>query len=149
MGITCNPKHLFENDADKHRKCFKLQAWVTQEYFTGREWENDNTVEPKYIRYLQTSKHVFFFYRPGKDEIPKDYKELKRIARAFAEQPDPLPTRDNNGDVVSLTEEEKIRWENFMSRRQGKRYIGNNEINNEINNAANTVSQIKNDDLPF
>lgn len=149
MGITCNPKHLFENDADKHRKCFKLQAWVTQEYFTGREWENDNTVEPKYIRYLQTSKHVFFFYRPGKDEIPKDYKELKRIARAFAEQPDPLPTRDDNGNVVSLTEEEKIRWENFMSRRQGKRYIGNNEINNEINNAANTVSQIKNDDLPF
>ena len=25
MGITCNPKHLFENDADKHRKCFKAR----------------------------------------------------------------------------------------------------------------------------
>lgn len=145
MGITCNPKHLFENDADKHRKCFKLQAWVTQEYFTGREWENDKTVEPKYIRYLQTSKHVFFFYRPGKDDIPKEYKELKRIARAFTEQPDPLPYRDDNGDVVSLTEEEKTRWDNFMSRRQGKRYSGNNETNN----AANTVNQIKDDDLPF
>lgn len=145
MGITCNPKHLFENDADKHRKCFKLQAWVTQEYFTGREWENDKTVEPKYIRYLQTSKHVFFFYRPGKDEIPKEYKELKRIARAFTEQPDPLPYRDDNGDVVSLTEEEKTRWDNFMSRRQGKRYVGNNDNNN----AANTVNQIKDDDLPF
>ena len=145
MGITCNPKHLFENDADKHRKCFKLQAWVTQEYFTGREWENDKTVEPKYIRYLQTSKHVFFFYRPGKDEIPKEYKELKRIARAFTEQPDPLPYRDDNGDVVSLTEEEKTRWDNFMSRRQGKRYVGNNDNNN----AANTVNQIKDSDLPF
>ena len=99
----------------------------------------------KCIRYLQTSKHVFFFYRPGKDEIPKDYKELKRIARAYAEQPDPLPYRDDNGNIVSLTDEEQTRWENFMSRKQGKRYGGSSEINN----AANTVSQIKDKDLPF
>ena len=145
MGITCNPKHLFENDADKHRKCFKLQAWVTQEYFVGREWENDKTVSPKYIRYLQTSKHVFFFYRPGKDNVPKDYKELKCIARKFAEQPDPLPCRDEDGNIVRLTDEEQTRWDNFMSRKQGKRMvIGNNE-----NQAAQSVAQIKEEDLPF
>lgn len=145
MGITCNPKHLFENDADKHRKCFKLQAWVTQEYFVGREWENDKTVSPKYIRYLQTSKHVFFFYRPGKDKVPKDYKELKSIARKFAEQPDLLPCRDEDGKIVKLTDEEQTRWDNFMSRKQGKRMV----ISNADNQAAQSVAQIKEEDLPF
>lgn len=121
MSITCNPKHLFQNDRDKQRKCFKLQAWVTQEYFTGREWENDNTIEPKYIRYLQTSCHVFFFFRPGKDEVPKDYKDLKRIAREYAERPDPLPYRDDDGNIVTLTDEEKERWESNKTRKQGRR----------------------------
>ena len=121
MSITCNPKHLFQNDRDKQRKCFKLQAWVTQEYFTGREWENDNTIEPKYIRYLQTSCHVFFFFRPGKDEVPKDYKELKRIAREYAERPDPLPYCDDDGNIVTLTDEEKERWESNKTRKQGRR----------------------------
>lgn len=121
MSIMCNPKHLFQNDRDKQRKCFKLQAWVTQEYFTGREWENDNTIEPKYIRYLQTSCHVFFFFRPGKDEVPKDYKELKRIAREYAERPDPLPYRDDDGNIVTLTDEEKERWESNKTRKQGRR----------------------------
>lgn len=124
MSIACNPKHLFENESDKQRKCFKLQAWVTQEYFVGREWENDNTIEPKYIRYLQTSKHVFFFFRPGKDEMPKDYKELKRIARVYAEKPDPLPYLDDDGNPVTLTDEEKERWENYRTRKQGRRAAG-------------------------
>lgn len=123
MSIMCNPKHLFQNDRDKQRKCFKLQAWVTQEYFTGREWENDNTIEPKYIRYLQTSCHVFFFFRPGKDEVPKDYKELKRIAREYAERPDPLPYRDDDGNIVTLTDEEKERWESNKTRKQGRRML--------------------------
>lgn len=121
MSIMCNPKHLFQNDRDKQRKCFKLQAWVTQEYFTGREWENDNTIEPKYIRYLQTSCHVFFFFRPDKDEVPKDYKELKRIAREYAERPDPLPYRDDDGNIVTLTDEENERWESNKTRKQGRR----------------------------
>ena len=145
MSITCNPKHLFENESDKQRKCFKLQAWVTQEYFSGREWENDKTVEMKCIRYLQTSKHVFFFYRPGKDEIPKDYKELKRIARAYAEQPDPLPHRDDNGNIVSLTDEEQTRWENFMSRKQGRRMAAPVATNNTMVSAPD----IKEEDMPF
>ena len=146
MSITCNPKHLFENDSDKQRKCFKLQAWVTQEYFVGREWENDNTIEPKFIRYLQTSKHVFFFYRPGKDEVPKDYKELKRIAKEYAGRPDPLPYRDEAGNPVSLTDDEKERWENFRTRKQGRRYASNNSNNN---NTANVLPQLDESDLPF
>ena len=143
MSITCNPKHLFENESDKQRKCFKLQTWVTQEYFTGREWENDNTIEPKYIRYLQTSKHVFFFYRPGKDAIPKDYKELKRIAKAFAEQPDPLPYRDDDGNIVQLTDEEKERWENNKIRKQGRRMAP------LVANNTTAVQDIKDEDMPF
>ena len=115
---------------------------VTQEYFTGREWENDNTIEPKYIRYLQTSKHVFFFYRPGKDEIPKSYRELKRIARTFAEMPDPLPYKDDEGNPIVLTEEEKERWENYRTRKQGVR-IANNQI------ATTNVPTVNAKDLPF
>ena len=141
-NILCNPAHLFENNSDKQRKCFKLQAWVTQEYFVGREWENDNTIEPKYIRYLQTSKHVFFFYRPGKDAVPENYKELKKAARDFAERPDPLPYRDENGDIVTLTEEEKERWENYRQRKQGRR------ITIQTANGGQTIN-IPKEDLPF
>lgn len=145
MSITCNPKHLFENESDKQRKCFKLQAWVTQEYFTGREWENDNTIEPKFIRYMQTSKHVFFFFRPGKDAIPKDYRELKRIAKAFAEQPDPLPYRDDDGNIITLTGEEKERWENNKTRKQGRRMASPPAITT----AAAVTPDVKEKDLPF
>ena len=142
MSITCNPKHLFENESDKQRKCFKLQAWVTQEYFVGREWENDNTIEPKFIRYLQTSKHVFFFYRPGKDTVPSDYKTLKQIAKAYAEKPDPLPHLDDNGTPVTLTDEEKDRWETNKQRRQGRRVAATTA-------AQPTVPDVPPDDLPF
>lgn len=145
MSITCNPKQLFENESDKQRKCFKLQAWVTQEYFTGREWENDNTIEPKFIRFLQTSKHVFFFYRPGKDVIPKNYRDLKRIAKQFAEQPDPLPYRDDDGKIVTLTDEEKERWENNKMRRQGRRLV----MPAATSTTAPTLPDIKEEDLPF
>lgn len=143
MNITCNPKHLFENACDKDRKCFKLKTWVTQEYFVGREWENDNTIEPKYIRYLQVSQHVFFFYRPGKDHVPADYKELKAIARRYTEHPDPLPYLNTDGTRVYLTPEEKERWEHYISRKQGKRstYKPND-------NASTTLDTI-NDDSPF
>lgn len=145
MAITCNPKQLFENESDKQRKCFKLQAWVTQEYFTGREWENDNSIEPKFIRYLQTSKHVFFFYRPGKDVIPKNYRDLKRIAKQFAEHPDPLPYRDDDGKIVTLTDEEKERWENNKMRRQGRRLV----MPAATSTTAPTLPEIKEEDLPF
>lgn len=145
MSITCNPKHLFENESDKQRKCFKLQAWVTQEYFTGREWENDNTIEPKFIRYMQTSKHVFFFYRPGKDAIPKDYRELKRLAKQYAEQPDPLPYRDDDGNIITLTDEEKERWENNKTRKQGRRMASPAAATT----ATAVASDVKEGDMPF
>lgn len=146
MGIVCNPPHLFQNDRDKQRKCFKLQAWVTQEYFVGREWENDNTIEPKYIRYMQTSCHVFFFFRPGKEEIPKDYKELKKLAREYAERPDPLPYRDDDGNIVTLTDEEKERWENNRTRKQGRRVI-QQQSNNQT--TTTNVPQINEENMPF
>lgn len=148
MSITCNPKHLFQNDRDKQRKCFKLQAWVTQEYFTGREWENDNTIEPKYIRYLQTSCHVFFFFRPGKDEVPKDYKELKRIAREYAERPDPLPYRDDDGNIVTLTDEEKERWESNKTRKQGRR-MSPPAAATAATTATAVMPDVSEDNMPF
>lgn len=148
MSITCNPKHLFQNDRDKQRKCFKLQAWVTQEYFTGREWENDNTIEPKYIRYLQTSCHVFFFFRPGKDEVPKDYKELKRIAREYAERPDPLPYRDDDGNIVTLTDEEKERWESNKTRKQGRR-LAPPAVATAATTATAITPDANEDNMPF
>ena len=39
----------------------------------------------------------------------------------FAEQPDPLPYRDDDGNNVQLTDEEKERWENNKTRKQGRR----------------------------
>ena len=72
-------------------------------------------------------------------------KELKGIARKFAEQPDPLPCRDEDGNIVRLTDEEQTRWDNFMSRKQGKRMV----IGNTENQAAQSVAQIKEEDLPF
>ncbi len=149
MGITCNPPQLLSNNSDKHRGCFKLQAWVTQEYFVGREWENDDSVEPKYIRRIETSSHVFFFYRPGKDPIPKDYSELKRIAKEYAESPDPMPYRDDDGNIVSLTMEEEERWKSFVSRRQGRRSSSAGNNGNTPGSGADMVSQIDKSDLPF
>ena len=146
VGITCNPNHLFENAGDKQRRCFKLKTWVTQEYFVGKEWENDNTIEPKFIRYMKTSKHVFFFYRPGKDAIPENYEELKRIAHEYSERPDPLPYRDENGDIVQLSTEEQERWESNKTRKQGRRAANNN--GNGSNGAA-MVQDIPKNDLPF
>lgn len=125
-NIKCNPEYLFENVSDRQRGCFKMKAWVTQEYFVGREWENDNTIEPKFIRYIQTSQHVFFFYRPGKDPIPTRYAELKRIAKEFAESPDPLPYRDDDGNIVMLTPEEEERWNAYQKRKQGGYAISQN-----------------------
>ena len=108
--------------------------------------ENDNTIEPKFIRYVQTSKHVFFFYRPGKDTIPTDYKELKRIAKEFVEGPDPLPYRDDDGNIVTLTQEEEDRWNAYQKRKQGSFTASQNAQNSS---AAATVSGIDKSDLPF
>ena len=94
---------------------------------------------------MQTSCHVFFFFRPGKDEVPKDYKELKRLAREYAACPDPLPYRDDDGNIVTLTDEEKERWENNRTRKQGRRVI--QQSNNQT--TTTNVPQINEEDMPF
>lgn len=148
MGITCNPDNLLVGEDNKRHGCFKLRAWITEEYFVGREWENDDSVEPKLIRRVKTSKHVYFFFRSGKDHIPESYDELKRIAKEYVEGPDPLPYRDDDGNIVTLTTEEEERWKAFTSRKQGRRQaIPNGSDSN--NNAAATVDEIDKSSLPF
>lgn len=148
MGITCNPDNLLVGEDNKRHGCFKLRAWVTEEYFVGREWENDDSVEPKLIRRVKTSKHVYFFFRSGKDHIPESYDELKRIAKEYVEGPDPLPYRDDDGNIVTLTTEEEERWKAFTSRKQGRRQAVPNGSDSN-NNAAATVDEIDKSSLPF
>lgn len=148
MGITCNPDNLLVGEDNKRHGCFKLRAWITEEYFVGREWENDDSVEPKLIRRVKTSKHVYFFFRSGKDHIPENYDELKRIAKEYVEGPDPLPYRDDDGNIVTLTTEEEERWKAFTSRKQGRRQAVPNGSDSN-NNAAATVDEIDKSSLPF
>lgn len=148
MGITCNPDNLLVGEDNKRHGCFKLRAWITEEYFVGREWENDDSVEPKLIRRVKTSKHVYFFFRSGKDHIPESYDELKRIAKEYVEGPDPLPYRDDDGNIVTLTTEEEERWKAFTSRKQGRRQAVPNGSDSN-NNAAATVDEIDKSILPF
>ena len=147
MNIIVNPEHLLVSEDNKRHGCFKLRAWVTKEYFVGKEWENDDTVEPKYIRKVETSKHVYFFFRSGKDHIPDNYDDLKRMAKEYVEGPDPLPYRDDDGNIVTLTTEEEERWQTFVSRRQGRR-TGNQSVNNG-SNLAEQVSKMEDNGLPF
>ena len=96
---------------------------------------------------VKTSKHVYFFFRSGKDHIPESYDELKRIAKEYVEGPDPLPYRDDDGNIVSLTPEEEERWKAFTSRKQGRRQAIPN--GGDGSNAAATVEEIDKDTLPF
>lgn len=148
MNIICNPENLLVGEDNKRHGCFKLRAWITEEYFVGREWENDESVEPKHIRRVKTSKHVYFFFRSGKDHIPESYDELKRIAKEYVEGPDPLPYRDDDGNIVTLTTEEEERWKAFTSRKQGRRQAVPNGSDSN-NNAAATVDEIDKSSLPF
>lgn len=149
MNIICNPESLLVGEDNKRHGCFKLRAWVTKEYFAGKEWDNDDSVEPKYIRRVETSKHVFFFFRSGKDSIPESYDELKRMAKEYVDGPDPLPYRDDDGNIVSLTPDEEERWKNFVSRKQGRRTANNNQVNNGNGSDASMVPDVPQEDLPF
>lgn len=147
-NIICNPENLLVGEDNKRHGCFKLRAWITEEYFVGREWENDDSVEPKHIRKVKTSKHVYFFFRSGKDHVPESYDELKRIAKEYVEGPDPLPYRDDDGNIITLTTEEEERWKAFTSRKQGRRQAIPNGSDSS-NNAAATVDEIDKSSLPF
>lgn len=124
IGVCCNPQQIFDNNSTaKTRGYFKLKAWVTKTYFSEKEWLKDNTVSPKQIRELERSESVVFFYRSGKDTIPENYEELKTKYKEFISTGvDPLPIRDEDGNIVYLTEEEKLRLRDSNNRKQGKSY---------------------------
>ena len=90
---------------------------------------------------------MFFFYRPGRDTIPTDYSELKRIAKEFAEAPDPLPYRDDDGNIIQLTQEEEERWNAYQKRKQGRFASAQNAQNSS--NAEAAVAGIDKSNLPF
>ena len=63
------------------------------------------------------------------------------------EGPDPLPYRDDEGNIVTLTQEEENRWNAYQKRKQGSFAASQNAQNG--NTAAATVSGIDKSDLPF
>lgn len=123
IGVICNPPQIFINNSTAlQRGYFKLKAWVTKSYFTEKEWLKDSTVSPKQIRELQRSESVVFFYRSGKDEVPENNIELMKKYKDFIMEPDPLPIRDEDGNIVYLTEEELLRLRDSNNRKQGKSF---------------------------
>lgn len=144
INVVCNPPHLYvKGSKAEQRRYFALQAWCTQQYFYGKEWENDKTVNPKQIRELKRSENVVFFYRSGKDYIPANNEELMTAYNDFVRmRVDPLPILDENGVPVMLTDEEKERWRDFKDRRQGK-YKGSSV------QSAEAAPFVKEEDMPF
>lgn len=121
INVICNPEHLYEKGKkEEKRHYFILRAWVTNRYFYGKEWQGDHTVQPKQIRELEQSQYVVFFYRTT-DVVPADRDELMQRYREYCNRPDPAPILDENGDAVTLTEEERQRWRDYKDRKQGKR----------------------------
>lgn len=129
-GIQMNPPQLFKKADGKVLKkaeqtnYFAHQAWRTRRYFDGREWEDDQTIQPKQIRELTRTEHAVYFYRIGKDQIPANNDELMKQYAVFITQPDPAPITDDNGNIVTLTEEEQARWRSYLDSRQRKRVAG-------------------------
>jgi hypothetical protein len=122
INVVCNPPRLYKKDSrEERRRYLSLKAWVTEIYFAGNEWKGDTTVEPKAIRQLEQSQYVVFFYRTDKDKIPAGRDELMQHYKDFIRQPDPAPFRDENGNVVALTDDEKQRLQDYQDRKQGKK----------------------------
>lgn len=146
IGVVMNPPHLYKASA-KLKGYFQLKAWITQRYFFGKDWEGDDTVQPKMIRELRKSANVVFFYRTAKDHIPSDNDELMEHYKDFISKPDPAPITDENGDVVVLTDDEKQRWRDYKDRRQGKRiYTAPSANGTEPATAEPSKAE---EDLPF
>lgn len=146
IGVVLNPQHLYKAGSSAERKrYFQLKAWVTQRYFYGKEWEGDDTVQPKQIRTLESSQYVVFFYRIGKDKIPADNAELKAVYRDFLRRPDPAPILDEDGNAVTLSDDEQRRWRDYKDRKQGKRILQAPAAQG----AAAPVVQQDDEDLPF
>ncbi len=149
-NILVNPPQLFKRkdgtvlSALAEINYFRHMAWRTRRYFTGKEWEEDDSISPKQVRELGRTSHAMYFYRKGKDEVPADYDDLLVVYKRFASSPDPAPILDEQGEVVSLTEEEKLRWRAYLDSRQRKR------LPLTATAATGTaLSPAKEEDLPF
>lgn len=146
-GITMNPPQLFKKNKNGQpskaelTNYFSHKAWCTRRYFEGREWEGDTTIQPKQVRELVRTEHAVYFYR-SKDKQPADYDELMTAYAEFLKQPDPTPILDDQGNVVTLTEDELSRWRNFKDRKQGK-YGGGST------SSTPAPPEVKDEDLPF
>ncbi len=150
-GILMNPPQLFKKaDGQVLKKAeqtnyFAHQAWCTRRYFEGRDWEDDATIAPKQIRELVRTEHAVYFYRQGKDPIPANNNELMKVYNRFVTQPDPAPITDDNGNVVTLTEEEQTRWRNYLDGKQRKR-VGGTAL---AAAASATTASPPEEDMPF
>ena len=119
-NIVMNPPQLFVNaDGSVLKKAertnyFARQAWCTVHYFEGRDWERDKSIQPKQIRELTRTDHAVYLFRPGRDDIPANNNELLRRYEDFLKEPDQAPRRDDSGKLVTLTEEESLRWRRYL-----------------------------------
>lgn len=149
-GIVMNPPQLFKKSdgtvlkKPEQTNYFVHQAWVTQRYFEGRDWEEDTTVRPKQIRELTSTSHAVYFYRTGKDNIPADYDALMEDYKSFLTRPDPYPILDEQGNKVALTEEEETRWRAYLDGKQRKRVAPSPQ-----GTQAQPASPQPQEDLPF
>lgn len=125
-GMVVNPPQILVDENGKRLTTyqsgyFRLQAWKRYDYFVGKEWENDPTVQPKYIREISAA-NVIFIYRKDDKNIPANYNELFARYKAFIKQGvDPDPILDEDGQPYKLTYEEQERWKAYQDFKQGKR----------------------------
>lgn len=114
MGINSLPDVCLSGGT-KGKKYLRAKAWVRQTYF-----EDEKIWGPgmrKDIRVLMQSQSCLFFCRKGNE--PANYEEVRRICRDYAANPDPEPYLDPDGNPVELTEEEKTKWDNYLTMKQG------------------------------
>ena len=99
---------------------FRLRTWCKEDYFYGKEWENDTSISPKSIRVLKVSEEVFFIFKKNDPDMPANYAELLARHKEFCKLPDPDPILDEEGKPFELTDDEKERWKNYTDFKQGK-----------------------------
>lgn len=136
-GITMNPPHLITKKADIKTNYFHLQCWVTKGYFADRRWVNDPDRQPIFVRELERSDKVCFFYRQ-EDKVPADYEELYTLYKDFLRRPDPLPILDESDNPVTITDEQKAESVAGPSRKA---------VSQQQSSAV--VPQVPEDEMPF
>lgn len=103
----------------------------------------------KDIRVLMQSQSCLFFCRKGNE--PANYEEVRRICRDYAANPDPEPYLDPDGNPVELTEEEKTKWDNYLTMKQGgKRSFQKSQDSSSGDTSNEGKKEVDTkDDLPF